>query len=123
MTERKIGVVPVVDAERRPIGIITESNLFVENKRIPYIQERAPALFGKFVNTDNLAEAYSDAGGRTAADAMTSPVICVEEDDTVSEVARLMTEKGIGRVPVVRGGLLTGIVARTDLLRTLIVTQ
>jgi CBS domain-containing protein len=53
-----------------------------------------------------------------ARDVMVSPVITVEENETVRDVAKLLIEKRISAVPVVdRAGKLVGIVTERDLLR------
>jgi CBS domain-containing protein len=52
-----------------------------------------------------------------ARDAMVSPVITVEENETVRNVAKLLIAKHISAVPVVDGaGKLVGIVTEADLL-------
>lgn len=51
-----------------------------------------------------------------AKDVMTSPVISVGPDATVSEIAALLFERRISAVPVVEDGRLVGIVSEADLL-------
>jgi hypothetical protein len=48
---------------------------------------------------------------------MQAPVITVEADTPVGEVAELLRTKAIKRVPVMRDGSIIGIVSRADLLR------
>ena len=55
-----------------------------------------------------------------AEDIMTKEPICVEEDTHVDEIIRVMTEKKIIRVPVVREGSLIGVISRCDILNSLI---
>jgi len=50
---------------------------------------------------------------------MAAPIITVEGETEVGEIARLLTTHRINRVPVVRDGQVVGIVSRADLLRTL----
>ena len=52
-----------------------------------------------------------------ARDIMTSPVITVAPETTVSQAAALLVEHRIGALPVVQDGRLAGIVSETDLLR------
>jgi CBS domain-containing protein len=54
---------------------------------------------------------------------MSAPVITVSEGTEVGEIARLLVVHRIKRVPVVRDGRLVGIVAREDLLRTLLLSD
>ncbi len=55
-----------------------------------------------------------------AEDIMTKDPICVEEETSVEEIIKLMTEKNIIRVPVVRKGKLIGVISRCDILNSLI---
>ena len=48
---------------------------------------------------------------------MSVGMITAQVDTPAREIARLMTSKGIKRVPVLREGKLVGIVARSDLVR------
>jgi hypothetical protein len=50
---------------------------------------------------------------------MTHPVITVDAETPMSEVAALLESKGIKRVPVTFNGRLVGIVSRANLLRAL----
>ncbi len=55
-----------------------------------------------------------------AEDIMTKDPICVEEETRVEEIIKLMTEKNIIRVPVVRKEKLIGVISRCDILNSLI---
>jgi CBS domain-containing protein len=57
------------------------------------------------------------ARARTAGEAMTAPAVTVAADGSVFRAAALMVERGVGRLPVVDGGELVGIVTRADLVR------
>jgi CBS domain-containing protein len=52
-----------------------------------------------------------------AKDVMTTTVVTVDPDTTVSEVARTLLANNIGAVPVVEGGVVVGIVSESDFLR------
>jgi CBS domain-containing protein len=54
-----------------------------------------------------------------AMDVMTTNVITVGPDTSVQEVARILSERGISGVPVVKDGKLVGIVSRANLVRAL----
>jgi len=59
-------------------------------------------------------------GGRTVREVMTRQVLCVAPEQSLAEVAALMTNKDVERVPVVRGGRLVGFLTRGDIVRKLI---
>jgi len=60
------------------------------------------------------------AGARTVRDVMTRQVLCVAPEQSLAEVAALMTNKDVERVPVVHGGRLVGFLTRGDIVRKLI---
>lgn len=51
-----------------------------------------------------------------ASDIMTSPVITVEPDTSVKEIAELLFERRISAVPVLENGRVVGLVSEADLL-------
>ena len=57
---------------------------------------------------------------RTVRDVMTRQVLCVSPDQPLAEVASLMVNKDLPRVPVVRDGRLVGLLTRGDIVRKLI---
>jgi CBS domain-containing protein len=119
LIEHDIGGVPVVDEGGRVVGIVNESDLFLKEKGIPFSAVKAPMLFEQWVQPEKLVEIYAEAHLHTAADVMTEPVICVEEQDTISDVAMLMARHDVKHVPVVRDEKLAGMVTRTDIIRFL----
>jgi CBS domain-containing protein len=120
LTTYRIGAVPVVDDEDHVIGIVSESDLFLKEKGIPFSAVKLPALFKQWVEPSRLAEIYESARHHTAADIMTTDVVCVNVKDDIGHVAWLMAQRDLKRVPVLRGGKLVGIITRTDLIRLLV---
>jgi CBS domain-containing protein len=57
---------------------------------------------------------------QVAAEAMTRDVVALPKDADTAEAARLMLERGIKSIPIVRGRQVVGIVARRDLLAILV---
>jgi CBS domain-containing protein len=57
--------------------------------------------------------------GTVVADVMTPDVVSVEESMPIKEIATLMFERRIKRVPVLANGALCGIVTRADIVRAL----
>ncbi len=100
MRKHHVGDVIVVqqkDAQRVPIGIVTDRDLVLET-----IALRVEA------------EAF------TAGDLMSTPIVTVREDEGFIEVLRLMREHKVRRMPVVTaGGALFGIVTADDIINLL----
>ncbi len=57
--------------------------------------------------------------GPTVGDVMTPDVVSVPSGAAIEQVAALMTERRIKRVPVIDEGVLIGIVSRADIVRAL----
>ena len=125
LSERNISGVPVVDAENRLVGIVSEGDLL---HRVETGTERRPdrrsgrrrSWWLDTVGSDEeLARHYVKSHGRTAKDVMTSEVIWVSDATELADIANLLETKRIKRVPVVRDGKLVGIVSRANLVRAL----
>ncbi len=63
----------------------------------------------------------ADAVPSKAREILHAPVLDVRDDEGVDRICSLMVERGIGCVPVTRGGRLVGIVTEVDVLRALVV--
>src|SRR4029450_10544589 len=101
-----ISAVPVVD-DGELVGIVSEADL------VPL--ELAPDPRAHLIPPADLPAHLP----KLAAEAMTREVIALPEDADVAEAGRLMLERRIKSIPVVRGRRGVGIVARRDLLEVL----
>jgi len=118
LCERQVSALPVVDAEDRVLGIVSEGDLM---RRVELGTDVRRSWWLDLLSSDaSLAGDYVKAHGRTARDVMTRPVITVDEATDLKDVARLLESKHIKRVPVLRGGKLVGVVSRADIIRGLI---
>jgi CBS domain-containing protein len=118
LASQHISGVPVVDGERQVIGILSEADLIDEHKREAAIPRTL--LYGLIpLPNDVLAEAAHRGKILRADDLMTRPVVTATENMAVHELADLMVQRRINRIPVVRDGRLVGIVTRSDLVRAL----
>ncbi|MDX6757974.1 CBS domain-containing protein [Streptomyces sp. F8] len=93
---------PVLDDEDRVVGVVSQTDLLA----------RTAAA------SQPLQEGGAPAEPPTARDVMSAPAVTVRADETAGDAARLMTRRGIERLPVVdEEDRLVGIVTRRDLLR------
>jgi CBS-domain-containing membrane protein len=117
LLERRISGVPVVDADGRLVGIVTEGDLM---RRPELGTERHRGWWLRlFGDERERAAEYARAHGTRAEQVMTRHVVTVTEETPLGEIARLLEERRIKRVPVVRDGKLVGIVSRANLLHGL----
>lgn len=112
LTSQRISGVPVCDADGAVLGVVTEADIL--RKEQGYAPEPGGLLGWLFEKAD--AEGARMLA-RTAAEAMTSPALTIAPDASVFDAARVMTTRGINRLPVVSEGRLVGIVSRADLVR------
>ncbi|WSQ06981.1 CBS domain-containing protein [Streptomyces sp. NBC_01231] len=114
LLEYDITAVPVVDAEDRPVGVVSEADLL--HKMWGGQEGDAPGS-GAGVRP-------AKAWATDAAGLMTSPAVCAREDWSVVDAARVMAQHGIKRLLVVdEGQRLIGVVSRSDLLRIFVRTD
>lgn len=105
--------VPIVDAENRPIGIVTQGDL-ISRGGMPVRLGLLEQLESKHL--DSILELMT---GKTAGDVMTSPAVTVRDDERLSAAVDVMLEHNLKRMPVVGDdGTLVGVLARIDIFRT-----
>ena len=113
LTEGGFSGLPVIGERLEVLGVVSEADILVK--------ERGTATRRGGVLGWLLAEEVPDTAklaARTAGQAMTLPAVTIGPEADVSSAARLMTDRGIKRLPVVNpDGTLIGIVTRADLVR------
>ncbi len=93
MDENELGCIIVTSKEGKPLGIITERDLVTR-------------VLAKNAKASKLS----------AKDVMTSPLITVDPDETLSDAARRMSELNVRRLGVMYKGNLVGVISSRDIL-------
>ncbi len=114
MVERGVSGLPVID-EDRVIGILSEGDLV----RRTELGTETSGAWWLVALADGAARDYRKTHAIAVRDVMSRPVFGVRASAPVREIAKLMEERRIKRVPVLEGGRLLGIVTRADLVRAL----
>jgi len=115
MLERGVSALPVVDDKNKVIGIVSEGDLV----RRAELGTNTPRSWWLRAFAADAASDYLKTHGARVRAVMTSPVVSVSPAMPLHQVARLLEEKRIKRVPVIRAARLVGIVSRADLVRRL----
>ncbi|MFL5286617.1 MAG: CBS domain-containing protein [Rhodopila sp.] len=121
MVERGATGLPVVDGAGRLLGLVTESDLL--HCLAAKAQAEHGYLRGVFHSISRQADEYARSHGHFAADVMTpaEDLVTATEDTTAEHLVKVMEERRIRYVPVVReGGRLVGVVTYTHLLRAVL---
>ena len=116
LLEKRISAVPVVDDAGKVVGIVTEGDLI---HRAEAGTERPYSWWTHFLAGDaTIAADYAKSHARRVEDVMTSDVITASPETPLHEIATLLEERRIKRVPIVnKDGNLVGIVSRANLIQ------
>ncbi|MBV8121239.1 MAG: CBS domain-containing protein [Alphaproteobacteria bacterium] len=120
LAEQRISAVPVVDRDRRVIGMVSEGDLL--HRAETGTERRRAWWLDMLAATNQLAREYVKSHSQTVKDVMTRDVISVTDTTPVGDIAVLLETKGIKRVPVLCEGKLAGIVSRANLVQALAMT-
>lgn len=120
LSERKISGVPVVDAEDRVVGMVTEADL-IQRAAGAHLPPHVELLGGiiYLASPHEMTEQLRKSMALTAEQIMSQDVVGVAADAPVSEVAQIMMRRKIKRVPVLDDGRLVGMVTRHDVISDL----
>ena len=117
MLEKGISGLPVVDADGKLNGIVTEGDFLRRTELDTAI--RRPRWLEYFQNTGRVAEEYVRSHGRKVEEVMQEEPVTCRPEDPLRVAVEAMLRRHIKRLPVVDEGRVVGIVARSDLLRAL----
>lgn len=118
LAEHDISGMPVINAVGRVVGIVTEADLLLADQLKPPLMKTA--LFGVYVLRESVMERMAEARGLRVEDVMTRHVITCGPDTPVDDVARILHDKQINRVPIVdEAGKLIGILSRADIIEAM----
>lgn len=121
LLEHHVNGLPVVDANNNLVGIICQSDLIVQQKKLP-----VPTVFTlldgliPLSSMSHLEKEVQKMAATTVQQAMTPNPTAVSPDTDLEDVADLMVNKNFHTIPVVDNGKLVGIVGKEDVLKTLV---
>ncbi|MGD0283782.1 MAG: CBS domain-containing protein, partial [Dissulfurispiraceae bacterium] len=118
LIDHNISGAPVVNDEGALIGIVTENDLISKNKRlhIPTIMR----IFDAYIMLESPATIERELkrmAAVTVNDIFVKDAVTVTEENTVEEIATIMSEKKAYLIPVLSGGKITGIIGKMDLIK------
>jgi CBS domain-containing protein len=120
LSDHRLGAVPVCDDTGLVVGMVSEGDLLR-----PFWYENGLGRswwLEVLAEGEDLAEAlldYMAADDRHARDVMSAPVITATEDTTAQQLAGVLVQNGIKRVPILRDDKLVGIISRGNLVAAL----
>lgn len=119
--EKNISGLPVVNQYDKLVGIISEGDLMYKHKPVkpPMFINLFDGLFP--IDRKEFQEDMKRIAANHVCDLMTKPAVYAYEDTTTGELATLIVEKKINRIPIVNEIMeVVGLVSRHDLVRSMI---
>lgn len=104
--ERRIRHLPVVDEGGKLLGVVARTDLL-------HASPSSATTLSVFEMSFLLANLH-------VREVMSSPPVTVAEDAPLEEAARVMVEKKIGCLPVMRDGELVGLITETDIFEVFV---
>jgi CBS-domain-containing membrane protein len=120
MLDKHLSGLPVVDKKGQLKGIICQSDLMTQQKKIPL-----PSFFVlldtaiSFSSQKNIEAEVRKMAAVKVSEAMTPDPITVDPETSLEDVATLMVKHNIHTLPVFYQSRLVGIIGKEDILRTL----
>jgi CBS domain-containing protein len=118
------GAIPVVDEERRVIGIVSESDLVISDEQADLHMPHYLDIMGGIIFVGSMKgfeERLNKAFATRVSELMTAEPVCARVDDDAETVARTIAEKHHNHLPVVDvDGRFAGLVTRADALAALV---
>ncbi len=111
LLRRQVGGAPVVDGTGRLVGVVSEYDVLRWELELVGRAAKEPGR--------PPAEYLQEVGRATAADVMSHPPETIDESASLAAAMRLLVDRRLRRVPVVRDGQLVGILTRSDALRAI----
>lgn len=115
----RISGVLVVALDGSVLGTVGDGDLLHRHEVGTDTQTRERSWWKWLTQADAAPAAYVKSHGGHARDVMSPHFASVTEDTPAAEIATLLEQRHIRRVPVLRDGRLVGIVTRADLVRAL----
>jgi len=119
LIEHKISGAPVVDDDNQLVGVVTENDLIKKNARlhIPTIIRLFDAYF--LLNSGKMEDEIKKMVAGTVDEICNKDIVSLTEETTLEEIATIMSEKNIHLLPVLRDGMVVGIVGKADIVKSM----
>ncbi len=118
---KNIGGTPVLGPSGKLLGVVTESDLIDQNKKIhiPTVVNILDSVI-YLEKPDRMEKEMLKFVGSTVGDIYSKEPLFVEEETPLDEIATIMSEKNAHTLPVMKEGKLVGVIGKKDIIKTLL---
>lgn len=117
----RISGIPIVNTKNEPVGFISDGDV------MNYIGYRDPVVYftdfafaNTWVDNEPMENKIKSLSNLNVMDIATKRVITVQFDQDVDKVAKILGQKKIKKVVVVKDKKLVGIISRGDIIRFIV---
>ena len=117
LVESKTSGLPIVNAKQQVVGFISDGDI------MKFIAKQNPRIIDMtsfitvWYDTESFEKKLHDLMDLSVMELATTKLVSVETDYDIDEVAKVLGEKKIKKVPVLEDGKLAGVISRSDILR------
>lgn len=117
LVESKTSGLPIVNAKNQVVGFISDGDI------MKFIAKQNPRIIDMtsfitvWYDTESFEKKLHDLMELSVMELATTKLISVDTDYDIDEVAKMLGEKKIKKVPVLEDGKLAGVISRSDILR------
>jgi len=117
MLDRNVGSLPVVDADGKFLGLLSESKYLPQETVLPYLRQSVLRVLGSELgDPENIEEVILKTRNSLVGDAMRKNAPTVKPETHLADVAKLMVETESHHLTVIEDSKPVGMVSRHDLL-------
>ena len=124
LAKTELGAIPVLDEERKVVGIVTESDLILGDEEADLHLPHYLNIMGGVIFVGSMKgfeQRLEKAFATKVSELMSADPVVVRDDDDAEAVARTIAEKHHNHLPVVDDeGRFAGLVTRADALSALV---
>jgi len=124
MVDNEIGALPVLE-DGKLLGIVTEGDLIMQDVKLEY-PTYLHLLDGYIMYPPSTKHFESELKKAVAADVragMTADPVTIQMSASIEDVATLLVDKDVSRIPVLNGDAIVGIVSKSDVVRSLLTKE
>ena len=117
LASKSLSAVPVCNRDNTLAGIVSEADILRPFRET--VRAKRDWWLGTIAEGEELSQDFLDyirQDTRSAADVMARHVFTAEEQTTLPQLAEIMSQHAVKRVPILRAGKLVGIVSRADIV-------